>query len=330
MNINENIGLFIKELRKDNNISCATLADELQVAKSAVSQWESGKGVSINNIVNVARFFSISVDELVKGKLDNESKEKYYNRKYDISKYTIDLLLEKEDEELIDDYCKKVNCIRNNFFQLLIKFLNNKIKDDEVDELKYLLNFFEINYYKKDKSIYVLNSNNILTDLPHLIDINKLDEEDQKWEISKIFIFKEHLLYQNYNMIEKNKTIYKMIINMPQIDKDILLNKVLNPSSELNSNYLVKLLLENGAKCFFNSNDGFFDEKELKYFENPILKSIHTNKYSHLDISEIWKDLSYKEYIALYDLRKTEKMLLSYKKHDLSSKEYYKKLREVY
>ena len=327
MNINENIGLLIKQLREDNNISGATLADELQVAKPAISQWENGKGISIKNLVNVARFFSISVDELVKGKLDNESIEKYFDKKYDILKYNINLLLEKENEELIDDYCKKVICIKDNFFKLIIKFLNNKIEFDECAELKYLLHYFEIN------NNYIINrceSNNILSNLSHIIDINELDENEQKWEISKIFTFKEHILYQNYDKIKKNKTLYKMIISLSQVDKDILLNDILKEPNKLSSNELIKSLLDNGAKCFFNSNNSYFDENELKLFNNPIIKSSHTNKNSYLDISKIWAELSFKEYISLYDLRKTEKLIIKYKKHELNPKEYYKKLRDVY
>ena len=61
------LGLFIAQLRKENNLTQAELAQKLQVTDKAVSKWERGVGLpDINTIEPLASALGVSVLEVMK------------------------------------------------------------------------------------------------------------------------------------------------------------------------------------------------------------------------------------------------------------------------
>jgi len=73
----------LQELRKQKGITQEELADKLCVSRSAVSKWEIGRGYpSLDSLKDIAKFFSLSIDELLSSdelinvaKKDNKQKE---------------------------------------------------------------------------------------------------------------------------------------------------------------------------------------------------------------------------------------------------------------
>lgn len=62
----EQIGAGISKRRKQLGLSQEDLAKQIGVTRQAVSKWESGAALpSVDNIVELARIFSVSVDELL-------------------------------------------------------------------------------------------------------------------------------------------------------------------------------------------------------------------------------------------------------------------------
>ncbi len=58
----------LQELRKDRGLTQEELAEELFVSRTAISKWESGRGVpSIDSLKEVSKFFSVSIDFLLSG-----------------------------------------------------------------------------------------------------------------------------------------------------------------------------------------------------------------------------------------------------------------------
>lgn len=54
------------ELRKKKGLTQEELAKELYVSRTAVSKWESGRGVpNIESLKAISKFFSVSIDELL-------------------------------------------------------------------------------------------------------------------------------------------------------------------------------------------------------------------------------------------------------------------------
>ncbi len=56
----------LQELRKGKGLTQEELAKELYVSRTAISKWESGRGYpSIDSLKEIARFFKVTVDELL-------------------------------------------------------------------------------------------------------------------------------------------------------------------------------------------------------------------------------------------------------------------------
>ena len=72
----EKIGSFIKQIRKDNNLTQKELADKLGVTYQAVSKWENGLNIpDIGIIKEISKLYNIEVNEI----LDGEKKKKKKN-----------------------------------------------------------------------------------------------------------------------------------------------------------------------------------------------------------------------------------------------------------
>ena len=72
----------LQELRKKKGLTQEELAKELYVSRTAVSKWESGRGYpNIDSLKAIAKFYSVTVDELLSGDeildiAEKDSKEK--------------------------------------------------------------------------------------------------------------------------------------------------------------------------------------------------------------------------------------------------------------
>jgi len=67
------IGKFLKELRKEKNITQEQLADKLNVSGRTVSRWETGNNMpDISILVEMAELFDVSIPEIINGERKNE------------------------------------------------------------------------------------------------------------------------------------------------------------------------------------------------------------------------------------------------------------------
>ena len=58
----------LQELRKQKGLTQEELAEILYVSRTAVSKWESGRGVpNIESLKAISKYFSVSIDELLSG-----------------------------------------------------------------------------------------------------------------------------------------------------------------------------------------------------------------------------------------------------------------------
>ena len=58
----------LQQLRKQKGLTQEELAESLFVSRTAVSKWESGRGYpNIDSLKAIARFFSVTIDELLSG-----------------------------------------------------------------------------------------------------------------------------------------------------------------------------------------------------------------------------------------------------------------------
>lgn len=86
----------LQELRRKKGLTQEELAQKLFVSRTAISKWESGRGYpSIDSLKEIAKFFSISIDELLSSNevltlAEEDSKEKE-NRSRDLVYALLDL-----------------------------------------------------------------------------------------------------------------------------------------------------------------------------------------------------------------------------------------------
>ena len=60
------IGENIRHHRTQKGLTQEELADILYVSRTAISKWESGRGLpTIDSLMNIAKYFCVSIDELL-------------------------------------------------------------------------------------------------------------------------------------------------------------------------------------------------------------------------------------------------------------------------
>lgn len=68
------IGSFLKELRKENNLTQEQLAEKYNVASRTVSRWENGNNMpDLLILVELADFYDVDIRELIDGERKSEN-----------------------------------------------------------------------------------------------------------------------------------------------------------------------------------------------------------------------------------------------------------------
>ena len=68
------VGLFLKALRKEKNITQEALAETLNVSGRTVSRWETGNNMpDISLLVELAEFYQVSIPEIINGERKSET-----------------------------------------------------------------------------------------------------------------------------------------------------------------------------------------------------------------------------------------------------------------
>ena len=61
------ISQVLKDIRQHHQLTQEALAEKLNVSRSAIARWESGKGIpDIGNLIAISREFDVSLDQLIK------------------------------------------------------------------------------------------------------------------------------------------------------------------------------------------------------------------------------------------------------------------------
>lgn len=77
-------GLFLKELRKEKNLTQEQLAEKFNISSRTVSRWETGTNLpDLSILVEIADFYEIDIREII----DGERKISYHNEFYTCSNH---------------------------------------------------------------------------------------------------------------------------------------------------------------------------------------------------------------------------------------------------
>ncbi len=70
----QKIGNFLKELRKEKNLTQEQLAEQLGISGRTVSRWETGSNMpDISLLVELAEFYDVSIPEIIDGERKSET-----------------------------------------------------------------------------------------------------------------------------------------------------------------------------------------------------------------------------------------------------------------
>ena len=73
----DKIGKFIKEIRKNNNLTQKDLADKYGVTYQAVSKWENGKNIpDIMLLKQISKDFNVNIEDILDGEVNSNKKKK--------------------------------------------------------------------------------------------------------------------------------------------------------------------------------------------------------------------------------------------------------------
>ena len=71
------IGTFLKELRKEKNLTQEALAEILGVTNRSISRWENGVNMpDFDLVIEIANYYDISIEEILDGERKNEMIDK--------------------------------------------------------------------------------------------------------------------------------------------------------------------------------------------------------------------------------------------------------------
>ena len=321
------VGSLINFLRKEAGMTQAELAAALNVTKPAISQWESGQGIKTEKLYEIARFFGITVSELLAGRLDEEE-EDYLARNYDLGKFPYFSSVDEENLDDIMDYLSRCKKVIHRLFELFDAFLKDDLDEKEQREFSYLFRYvgWASDYYSGvSASLNIEFLRNTVDVLSKEVNIN--DKTLLDYELSKIFSFEFNFLPETI-LASNDKALtqaYLELLNQQQ--KDDLLTKFVKDKTddEIEKTKAVRWLLEAGARYLFNGKTAtpyrrqfdmeefqelglqgavVLDEKKtraLALFGRELEnKTGRSADYFH------WKSFTYAEYEDLIDWQRTE------------------------
>lgn len=76
----QKVGGFLKQLRKEKQLTQEQLAEQLNVSGRTVSRWETGNNMpEISLLVEIAEFYDVSIPEIIDGERKSEKMKEECN-----------------------------------------------------------------------------------------------------------------------------------------------------------------------------------------------------------------------------------------------------------
>ena len=331
---------LVKELREKTGLSATQFAEVMGVSKSSVSKWENDEAPSIEHLYQIARYFRVTVDELLNGALKTDSNFDRFVQDYDLSSFDIPQLLKEQNVEELVHYFKKCQYIKARFLKLLPRAAYYGLTNVELEEFKYISNYIFVNSsvikYERDFDARYhgkLDPNEMNAVKEFYEGIKKLPRAEKEWEIEKIYCFQPELYFNEIIKTNRLDLFSEMFKLLPQADKDSVLTDTVNHGHPLNSirNNFVLSMIENGAKILYSGawHSNYWDEDTIKAFEGDI-KCISKSKRPEYHTTNYYYkngDCSYLEYAEVIDEEKTKLFKEACELRKSKPREYYNKLK---
>ena len=328
-------GLLIRELREKNNLSSTELGKILNVNKSSISKWETTGHVGIESLYQIARYFRVTVQELIDGRLKTEGNPDYFKRNYDLSSFDLNQLIEEKDEEQLTLYYEMCLRVKNRFLKLIPFYAEDKLENTLVDEFKFLSKFvyidnsvipsYEFDDFALMNRKFDQNQMKAVHDFIH--NLKGLPKEDINWEMDKLVNFSIDLKIKETietQLLEPLKAIMPLL---SQSQKDVLLESNLQSKTlaDISKNQYIAIMANGGANILYGFHDfhpgSIWEDEMLPLIDGPIkidedYKSApkevefndHNSIFFRFRYGQEWKHYSLLEYKRMINQRKTNQL----------------------
>lgn len=238
--MNEKVGLFIAELRKNKNLTQKELADKLNITDRAVSKWERGICMpDISLLTEISDILDISISELLNGK--NDGKKKVNNKEIINAVQYADNNMKEKTLRIIDF----IFIFIIGFSMLIFMFLNirNVMKFNTKYNSYYTDNGYIIDEVKNRAEMIINNQGKYTKDeygiiLSYVTCLsNSLNYEyDKNTFIKESYTYKDILNYNNNEKVStlvlNSRDVYKVLIkrNFDKLDSSYLFETYTNSS----------------------------------------------------------------------------------------------------
>lgn len=326
----EVVGKLLVLLREKSGKEQQEIAKALNVSKSAVSLWESGNGIQTEKIYDLARYYNITVSELISGQLSDENEEEYLQRNYDLNSHPSFEIIDEYNIKELMEYLSRCGNVIKRVFKLYPSYVSNKLNKKEEYEFKVLMSYFSMDYrYVRYMNYdgFAFSLRNLIEELTCTRGFEKPTELD--YELSKIFELKIDV--NPYQVIDYSQEVSdKYLTLLTQQQKDVLLTKFIDGKriDEIENSIVVRRLLEGGAKCLYSGEAYLrpcenYDSDVLEGLEGKIIRDNKKEEiYMYFKVKECetykdnerffdpcsWKNLTKDGYDFLIDKKTTEEI----------------------
>lgn len=287
---------FIRELLNKNGLKQNELAQILGISAAAVSQWESTENIKPEILYNLSKLFSISIDNLISEKFNDETNAEKYDRLYNLDGYEFKKMIDEKDSDMLLVFSSKLRNINEKMYELLYLKMTEKINVNEKEELEYLHQFIsedintspyfrEVIYpfqYGEDRDLKIAKI------ISEHIDIK--NKNAFIWELKKIYYIKKRIdwwkdIIDDFERVKEiltDEMMCNILLSYPDIEKDKIATKYSRDYTVEMTDYLISM----GFNIIYSHQDfqnfdaaGYFSNEDLAQFEG---EKIHINELDQI------------------------------------------------
>ena len=331
---------LIKELRIQSGLTAVQFSKVMGVSKASISKWENDELPGIDKLYEIARYFRVTVQELLDGALETDGKDTRLEDSYDLTPFDTKKMIEERDEDKLVLYYKKCQNIMTVFLRLLPLSAYSKLTTEDITEFKYLLKYISLN---EEKIAYRYNYNlmygkdidpNLTTSLHDYFEsINKLSKAEKEWEIRKIVYLKPGLLINDLLKADLLKPFIEAFKLLSQQLKDYYFTQIIykrRHKLSLMSDDFVLAMINGGARMLvtedFSSSSEIWGDDIVKFYRGTIT-NIDVSKRKGYPLFGSIPDYSFAEHNELVDKEYTSLLKEACLLRRSNPLEYYKRLK---
>lgn len=319
------VGNLIYKLRESNNITQEEFARDIGVTKGAISQWENGDtGIKTEKLYDIAKYFNITVKELIEGKLSIENDEEYFARNYDLDEFENFETVDDSNYYEVSEYLTRCQNVLKRIMTLFPLYIANKCTEKQHNEFRRLFKYFQIDYDYTQQLGYDPSNTPLDYTIEELRNVYGCDDNKTlDFELHKIYEMRMKVHPIDILKYGKDLNLLKMYYSVVGLEKanELLTNFCDNRDTDIESDLYIKQLLLIGASCYYTykkiksyfTNE--FNESFLKELEGVITENKEIERIKSIGKRPVYNDIDpyyWKSFNAsdtlLIDHKRTERV----------------------